>query len=311
MMKMFVILLCSLSASSTYSSDLNYLKLNVLRTQHSINSHLGGSSHILANSSKRFMDLLDSLQTEEMSEINESIDDSFNTPYKAQVGIFQSVLIDDLLVEFSAQNSLVVEINNPVFPELELFNVRSDTLSIQKKIKLFETIFSIKLSLMNRWYIDNIFSLEEIITENVDMNLNNGDTFVPVYLDFRGIYETVDYRLIFEGVGFELTNVDDLDYYEFNTAFLKNVYKGVFVGGSLSPLYVGEYSIQDSARLVIKYDSYENFSADLKYSKLSKEINLSLRSGIFLIVAGIENIKKSYLSDVSTNNFSVKLGMKY
>jgi hypothetical protein len=143
------------------------------------------------------------------------------------------------------------------------------------------------------------------------MNLTNGDTFVLIYLDFQGIYETVDHRFLFEGIGFELTDVDKFDYYELKSTFLKKVYNTIFIGGSLSPLYWGEYSLQDSTSFVIKYDFYESLSVDLKYSKLIKEVNGSLKAGNLLVVAGVEHIKRSYLSEVSINNISIKLGLNY
>lgn len=308
---MFVILSCSFLCFKVYSSDLNYLKLNGLRDQHVINNHVGGSTQIYINTSKRFMDLLDSLQTDEISTINKSVEDAYNNPYKTHVAISQAFLIKDILVEVSTQDSLVAEINNPVFPELELFNVRSDILSIQKKYKINDYSFTPRLSVINRWYINEIFSLEEIITDNVDMDLKNGETLVPLYFDFQGIYKKNEYVVYVDGRGFELTTVDEFDYYELETSVLRNIYDSLFLGFSFTPLYRGSYSIQDSSSLIIKYNYHDYVITDIKISNLSKEVKTSVGWKNLLFSVGFENIKKSYLSEVAINNFTIQLSLNY
>lgn len=308
---MFVILSCSFLCFKVYSSDLNYLKLNGLRDQHVINNHVGGSTQIYINTSKRFLDLLDSLETDEVSTINKSVEDAYNNPYKTQVTVSQAFLIKDILFEISAQDSLVAEINNPVFPEIELFNVRADILSIQKNYKINDYSFTPKLSVMNRWYINKIFSLEEIITDNVDMDLKNGETLVPLYFDFQGIYKKNEYIFYFDGRGFELTTVDKFDYYELETSILKKIYYSSSLGFSFTPLYRGSYSIQDSSSLIIKYNNYDHVMTNIKFSNLSKEVKASVVWKNLLLSVGIENIKKSYLSEVAIHNFTIQLSSNY
>ena len=61
----------------------------------------------------------------------------------------------------------------------------------------------------------------------------------------------------------------------------------------------------------MKYNYHDYVMTDVKISNLSKEVKTSVGWKNLLFSVGFENIKKSYLSEVAINNFTIQMSLNY
>lgn len=308
--KIFVAGTIFLTISSALASNLNHITLSTLRGLHGIDMYSGGSSKVLLNSSERFFDLYETLGDEELSEINDSVDSAYNAPYKTIFKLSQGIKVQNFLIGFEASDGLVGVINNPVFPEIELFNVRTNSVYLQNSFQYKSANITTKLSLMNRWYISEVYTLENLVERDLELELESGETYTPIYLDavVTKPLDLVDLQLNITGVN--LFNTDPYNYYEIKTSAFYHLNNEVKLGLGLSPLYAGEYLILDTVAGLASYNS-EVLGVNASLSKLKQTLELKLNWRHFASVLGVEKDFVSIDSELYTENTYLEFQLKY
>jgi hypothetical protein len=315
MKKIFVLILFNLILSKqTYSQELNYLKLSALRGQHTFTDYKGGSTSLYLSSSDRFIDLYESIQTEDVSEIGKEVENAYENPYKTEIKLAQTIKYRDFLIKLSLYNSLIAEVNNPVFPELDLFNVRSNTLSIQKTfiLDIFDDFhITSKILISNRWYINELFSLKEIVKDEIEVELEGGKTYIPIYLDTK-VGFTADKNIFTASLsGIEITENDRYSYFILQTQYYRQITKDITLGLSASPLYEGDYQFIDTVGLTFKLEIVSDVSLESKVSELDTYIEGSLDLKLLNFNFGWNHTREGSYSELYVSNFYLKLDMKY
>ena len=267
----FVVWIIS-SFNILFAKSLNYLKLKSLRYQHYFEDHSGGSTRVKVNSSKRVFELIEALETEELSRISNEIDKAYNEPYRSTVNINQVIKHNKMIYGVDIYNSTVAELINPVFPEIEIFNIRSNSFWISKYIKHKNLILRPKLSFTQRWFIDEKYTLQDIINNNVDIKFQ--DT-VPVdfaYFDLKVESSQSDVDFYFELIGLEITNNDRYKYYETLIGYKKNISKLINLGGTISPIFYGNYNVFETLSVDLRIIASRNTKLDFKLSQLVRKL---------------------------------------
>lgn len=307
-MQLFVILFSF--SFSLIAIELNYLQLSTLRSQHSFSQHNRGHTSLYLNSSKRFYELYSVSSEDEIDKLNKEVRDAYKSPYKTHIALDQVIKYEELIFKLSFQDSLIVEINNPVFPEAKIFNIRSDSLSIQRTFHFFNIEMLTSLSLFNRWYIDKTYSLKDIITDEVALDLHNGKTYSPIYLDlFLQKNENKNYYSL-DISSIDLFQNDKYSYSNSELSFLRKFSK-TFIGLSTPLLYEGDYLIEDKLSLLINYEFNSKFQLVSQISSINKNISLNYLSSKFSFDAGYEMINRTAISDDYIENFFIKLSILY
>ena len=144
--KIFVTLFISLFyLNRTFSAELNYLKLYGLRNQHKVHDSIHGRTSIELNSSKRFLDLYHSIESNNIEKLREGVGSAYNRPLLSKLLLSQTILYQGFAFEVSTQDFLIAQVSNPVFPELYIFNAKADTFSIQKAVDFKNTKTLVKI----------------------------------------------------------------------------------------------------------------------------------------------------------------------
>ncbi len=312
MMKIYAIITFSLIITSTVkASNLNFIKLSALRNQHEFIKHNGGSTSLYVNSSQRFIDLYDSVQSDDISEIGQEIESAYNHPYKTELFLAQRIRYQKYIFEVSAFESIVATINNPVFPELELFSVRSDTFGVQRSFELDKVKLITKLSISNRWYIDEQFSLEEIVQDEVEVDLNNGKTYTPIYFDIRASLDINRNNFSLTVLGLDLLNKDRFNYFTADINYMRLLNRYLSIGLILSPVFEGNYKIEETLGIYAMVNIHERLKLELKYTDLVSSLNSNLVFKHFDTQLGWERVRESTFSDLQVSNLYLKLQLKY
>lgn len=307
---MLVVLIAILNSRASLSK-IDPLNTITLRSLHHFNFDRHGKTSIGVNSSERFFNLYDALSSEELSEISAGVENAYNYPYLSVAKLEQSFVYKNHLVEVRMHDLLIAELNNPVFPSMKLFNLRSDSISVQKMWKRGEFKVVPRISLMNRWYINRSISLEEIVTDDLELDLKEGRTYVPLYLDLFA-----EKKLMGLIVSTYLTSLDlfDSDKYDYADLFLeisKPMGSKINLGVGLSPLYQGEYDLVDSVVLGGEYRAYHFLKFKLQVSQLQQSLGLNLKFQHFEGQLRAEKTKKSQIEDKYTNNISLGFSIRY
>lgn len=311
LMKIFALLILSFYSNLGTSKELNYLEMSVLRNLHVFSDVKRGNTKVTLNSSKRFIDLYNALEETELSEINTAVEGAYNNPYKTQVEFTQTIFFKELMVELKVRESLIAEVNNPVFPELSVFNSRSDSISISQSFKRNQVTMTPKISFLNRWYIHRDFTLEEFIKDNVEIKLKEGKSYTPIYFDAKVQLDKKEHSFSLDTHALEVTNFDFYNYSFLELNYKYSLIEGAYLGFSFEPWYNADYLIQDTFGLLTSYDTGYNLELDLFISKLKTEAKAITKYKRFSLLAGYEDIKTSSISVRNVQNFSLSLSIDY
>jgi hypothetical protein len=307
-MRLFVII--SSFYALVFASELNYLQLNALRQQHNLVSDFRGQTQMFINSSKRFFDLYNISDEDDLEKLNQEVNNAFKSPYKTHISLDQVIVYKSFLIKINIQNSLIAEINNPVFPEAEVFNSRTDGLWVQNDFDYKDVKLKTNISYLNRWYIDETYSLKDIITDDIELEMQNSKTYTPLMLDlyFSKTNSSEEYKLNF--IGFDLTNSDRYDYF-FTEIQYNLIYQRAKYGISFEPYYIGDYLLEDSLSLLFHYKFNKNLFLSTKLSQINKNILLSFNHEHFNLQTGYEMIHRTAISHDYIENFYLRLSLLY
>ena len=310
--KIFVTLFISLFyLNRTFSAELNYLKLYGLRNQHKVHDSIHGRTSIELNSSKRFLDLYHSIESNNIEKLREGVGSAYNRPLLSKLLLSQTILYQGFAFEVSTQDFLIAQVSNPVFPELYIFNAKADTFSIQKAVDFKNTKTLVKISYFNKWYIDKIYSLEQFVTDESEINLKSGKAYTPVYLDMNSSISSGQYNYIFNLRGVELFNSDKYSYYDTRARIERKLTKKLKISIDLPVIYKGEYSLFNDLQLGATFRYNTNLSLRGFYSRMRSEVHLENRWGRFYLDAMALRVKRSFLEESFVDNVAIRLGFDY
>jgi hypothetical protein len=293
-----------------YASDLNYLQLHLLRDQHQIIKQSRGHSFLNLNSSKRFMALYNTLNEDNLERLNKEVDNAYQDPYKASINAGQVIKYKDTLFKLNISNALYLEVNNPVFPEADIFNIRTNGLWIQRNYKIKDWSFSTQISYLNRWYLEERYSLKDVITDNIQIELEEGKTYTPLYLDFHINKTFNEYKFNLITSGFDLFNSDRFDFYQVRTSLSRD-YKKLTYGIAITPLYIGDYDSVNTLALLFNYRFSNHLELKSDLSNLEKTVGLNLNYNRFEINLNYEKIRRDMITENEIENAQMNLILFY
>ena len=292
-------------------SKIDPLNTLTLRSLHHFNFDRHGKTTIELNSSERFFDLYEALSSEELSEISAGVENAYNYPYLSVAKIEQSFVYKNHLIEVRMHDLLIAELNNPVFPSMKLFNLRSDSISVQKMWKRGEFKVVPKLSLMNRWYINRSISLEEIVTDDLELDLKEGRTYVPLYLDLYTEKKLKSFKFFSYLTAVDLLDSDKYDYAEFLLGSSLKLIDPIEATFSFSPFYQGEYDLVDTVQLGLSYRYSLNFELLAEFSLLQQRLGLDIKYQHFESTLMFEKTRKSQIENKYTSNIGWQVSFRY
>jgi len=294
-----------------FGAQLNYLELYLLRSEHEEFTSQSGASEILINSSDRFNSLYQNLQSDDLEKINNEVEQAYSAPYMTRISLKQFVKFSDFIFRLSMHESISLRINNPVFPELDLFNVRTDSLSIQRKFNINQYISSkFVLSFINRWYINQSYSLEELVTDDLELDLKQNETISTFYLDFFFESRVESFNHSLEMIGLDLLNRDLYDYQQSKYKLLIET-SLIEYGFSMTPLYSGSYKLKDTLSLELQKRFLWPIDLTLSLSDLYKKLDLKFSLDHVALRLAYEQIKEFDVSTSEVKNYSFNLILKY
>jgi hypothetical protein len=231
--------------------------------------------------------------------------------HKTTAGIELGFKFEKVQVNVKSLASTLIEINNPVFPEIDLLLVRSDILSVKRNIQYNSIDISPQLSLFNRWYNDRVYSLEHLITGEIDLEIKNGKTYTPVYLDL--LLERKKDKIVFwsQATGFELFNTDPYEYNEIEVGARINSSTDLRYGFFFSPIYRGDYSFISTLGVEGKYSFSRYFSFDTKISSNYKQAYMTVEAKYLFLQIGLERSVFSRYSSVEIDNVFFNMHVRY
>ena len=310
-MKIFAILYFNLHIVACFASDLNYLQLSALRTQHEKISTSRGYTRLKINSSKRFFNLYNSIQSDDLNEISNAVEDAYIDPYMTTIDAYQLIKYKDIFISIGSYNSLVAEINNPVFPEVDLFNVRSDNFSLSRKVFINEFLVESRMTYSNKWYIDKTISLEEVAKKEVEIELKPGETYTPIHLDIFFLYDIKDNYIEFNTYALDLLNSDKYSYWYSEFIYKKSFLYELNVGMKFSPIYAGDYLYQDTIGILAEYKFQDTFDIQTFLSTIEKELKVSLQFSRFQFDISWLERRRDSIGDQKINNIATQFTLLY
>lgn len=309
-MKTFAVAIISILLSELCYGKINNIKQQALLISHQFESYSkGGSTRLKLSTNKAILSLMEDVESEDVERIRDGLNDSYGEIYFSNLIARQSAKIGQFLVGVEANNAMIAEVNNPVFPEVDLYNVRTNLFYGQTSFEFHDITLISKLTLMNRWYIEDRYSIEDLV-EKVDLEIEGGKTFTPLFLDLGISYESSSEVLSSSILALDLLEKDRQRYTHTEVSYLKKIKDNFKVGLFASPYSEAEYSIEDSFGLFGKID-YRMFSFQSKISKLSQFAMIDFRCNAIGIDFGYRRILKSTDSNKAAENVELNLSLLY
>ena len=279
-----------------------------LRNAHDITSGQRGKTGFSFTGNKKIFDLKSEIDSQEIERVNSEME--FSYPYFLALYLEQRIIINDYAVHFRIQNNLVANISNPVFPELQLFNIRSDMVSFEKAIHLNKFSVMPRVLIFNKWYNEKNLSLENFVKEQTDLEMKDGKTYNPIYLDLLMEYSNFSQKFNLNFIGYDIFSKDKYNYLNSEFIHKYSISNNISLGYSLSPLYQGDYKISNTLAAVAQYTvSYLDMSMSL--SRILQNFTIKLDLNRLLLNVGYLRIKKTNEFDYFNESINFKLGFLY
>ncbi len=306
-MKIIALLMIFISSSS-YSRNLNLIEMYSLRNAHEITPGQRGKTGFSFTGNKKIFDLKDEIDSQEIERVNSEMEYSY--PYFLALYLEQRIIISEYTINFRVQNNLIANISNPVFPELQVFNIRSDMISFEKVIHLGEFLIRPRVLIFNKWYNEKNLSLENFVKEQTDLDMKEGKTYNPIYLDLHMDYSNFSQKFNLNFIGYDLFSKDKYNYLNSEFIHKYSLSNNFSLGYSLSPLYQGEYKISNTLAAVSQYTA-KYFDLSMSLSRILQNFTIKLDLNRFLLNVGYLRIKKSNEFDYFNESINLKLEFLY